>query len=70
MFLKKQWKDRGGWAAGLTEVGHDYYLEDSMAMEKEFNLLCTTDQEANLEPTGRVQKFSSRKSKQVSRWPK
>lgn len=48
---------------GLIQVGHDYYLKDLMAMVKEFNLLCTIDQEVKLELIGRVQKFSSRKPK-------
>lgn len=50
---------------GLIQVGHDYYLKDLMAMVKEFNLLCTIDQEVKLEPIGRVQKFSSRKPKRL-----
>lgn len=48
-----------------TQVGQDYYVKDLMVMMKEFNVLCATDQEVKLEPTDRVQKFSSREPKQL-----
>lgn len=40
-------------------------LKDFVAMVKEFDLRCTTDQQVKLEPIHRVKKFSSRELKQV-----
>lgn len=40
-------------------------LKDLVAIVKEFNLFCTTDQQLKLGPINKVKKFSSRELKQL-----